>query len=92
MEKFNLLDFIARIGEAYFAGNGKAPTKPDDNAAGKFKNDGASPVAETAAPKKQGLSTSEQAMVEMLRRHDQKSKEIDERLRSATEQKDKNAD
>ena len=87
MEKFNLLDLIARLGEAVLAGNDKKATAANDSADGKtdtFKKVDEAPAAvQNATPQKDRTpSTSEQAFVEMLRRHDKKSKEIDEKLRA----------
>ena len=83
MEKFNLLDLIARLGEAVLAGNDKKTAAASDNTDGKTNTFKKADEAPDATPQKDRTpSTSERAFVEMLRRHDKKSKEIDEKLRA----------
>ena len=84
MEKFNLLDFIARLGDAFLTGgavkrgneaNPKEEVRPADKpasnkpfGAAEQKND-----EKSSSPTAKAPSTSEKAMVEMLRRHDEKA-------------------
>ena len=87
LEKFNLLDLIARLGEAVLAGNDKKNAVTNGNTDGKtgdFKkvDETANAVPNVSPPNEHTPSTSEQAFVEMLRRHDKKSREIDEKLRA----------
>ena len=99
MEKFNLLDLIARLGEAVLKGSDKSTVNSDGD--GGRKNpfnapDGDGTTADiNAAPDKKPPesqtakkpSTSEQALVEMLRRHDKKSKEIDDKIKANSREK-----
>ena len=90
MKKFDLLDLITRLGEAVLSGSGKKTAEQTDQnadvAGGFVKTETQKPMP--ASDLKQP-STSEQAVVEMLRRHDKKSKEIDEKIKAAH---DKNGD
>ena len=94
MEKINLLDLIARLGEAVLSGSDKKQSDKTQNAQAKttdFKMADTSSAAEESRPPESGHapSTSEKAFVEMLRRHDKKSKEIDEKVKAS---QDKNGE
>lgn len=72
MEKFNLIDFIARLGNAFAGQN--TQVKKETFKKTEEQNTAPNPPA---APAKR--SDSELAVVEMLRRHDMKAKEIEEK-------------
>ena len=77
MEKFNLMDFIAKLGKAYL--NEENKNSNDSNFNGNFTKGETKEVAKPSPIQPRKQSDSEKAIVEMLRRHDKKSREIDER-------------
>jgi len=87
LEKFNLLDLIARLGEAVLSKSDKKQSdkvKSAQEKTGDLKTEDTSFADEKSKTQKNfhAPSTSEKAFVEMLRRHDKKSKEIDEKVKA----------
>ncbi len=73
MENFNLVDFIAKLGNAYL----NSEDKKTENST--FQKGKTEPQQTTSAPKPRHQSDNEKAIIEMLRNHDKKSREIDEK-------------
>lgn len=73
MEKFNLMDFIAKLGKAYLSEENKKPQEQT------FSKGQTETAPKDNAPKPQKQSDSQKALAEMLRRHDVKAREIAEK-------------
>ncbi len=73
MSNFNLMDFIAKLGNAYL--NSEDKKQQTEN----FQKGKTEPQQTISASKPRHQSDNEKAIIEMLRRHDAKAKEIEEK-------------
>lgn len=80
MNKFNLYDLIGKLAAATTQKKEEQPTADQT----RFQTKPAPPPPADIAPKKP-FGADKAAVVEMLRRHDKKSREIDEKIKKATE-------
>ena len=118
MEKFNLLDFIARLGEAYVKKNGEADRSQSDKPSAESSNSAQQAFRAFAPAQKKepaaknatnsfaavnsgdelfpygtrALSDNEKALVEMIRKHDIRSKKISEATLSKPDEQSKKTD
>ena len=85
MEKFNFLDLIAKIGETVLKNSSLSQaeaTPPKDQSAA---NDQPPSAPKNNTPPAQRVqSDGEKAMIELIKRHDARSKAIDERVKNQT--------
>ena len=82
MSKFDLYDLIGKLAAA-------ATQKKEQTAPLKEENAAPSTAAAAAPADKKPFGADRAAVVEMLKRHDQKSREIDERIKEAKEEKNR---
>jgi len=91
LANFDILSLITKLGEAVLKGgsNASAPAPTENGEKGFSAPKAPNPPAAPAAPSfangqpPRTVSTSEKALVEALRRHDKKAREIDEKAKSA---------
>ena len=90
MEQFNLLDFIAKLGEAVLKNSTRSAAS--DNGETLPPAPPSAPPVRSDTPQKMRLSPpprvqsdNEKAIVELIKKHDMRSKAIDERIKSQNE-------